>query len=75
LETSTYDKNLAIWNIFPSKSSKLVALFCENFFERSKSWFLVKNLQKTSIEKILEWDLKVFLLIKVWNGKTSIPFV
>jgi hypothetical protein len=33
---STYDKNMAIWNIFPSKSSKLVALFCENFFERSK---------------------------------------
>jgi hypothetical protein len=66
---------MVIWNNFPSKSSKLVALFCENLFERSKSWFLVKIWQKIPIGKTLEWDVNVFLLIKVWNGKMPIPFV
>jgi hypothetical protein len=71
---STYDKNMVIWNIFPSKSSELVALFCENFFERLKSWFFVKIWQNFAIEKTLEWDVNVILLISVWNGKMPIPF-
>jgi hypothetical protein len=71
---STYDKNLAIWNIFPSNFGKLVALFCDIFFERLKFWFLVKFWQKFATEKTLEWDIKVLLLIRVWNGKTPIPF-
>jgi hypothetical protein len=61
---STYDKcgNL---EKFPSKSNELVALFCENLFERLQSWFLIKIWQKFAIEKTLEWDVNVLLLINV----------
>jgi len=66
---------MAIWNIFPSKSGELMALFCKKFFEKSNFWGLVKFWKNLPIEKTFEWDVKDLFLIRVWNGKTSIPFV
>jgi len=59
---------------FPSKYGKLMALFYANFFEKSKSWFLVKIWQNFATEKTLEWDIKILLLIRGWNGEMLIPF-
>jgi hypothetical protein len=35
---------------------------------------LVKIWQNFATEKTLEWDIKILLLIRGWNGKMLIPF-